>query len=94
MHVKRLIPLLLALSLLAGVARAAPSADLEITRHVIGAGGGHLEQGPYALDATVGQAAVGRAIQPPFALCAGYWCSAAVSQIGGGHQIYLPLITR
>lgn len=74
MRTKMLIPVLLALSLLAGMARAAPAPGLEVVRHVVAGGGGHVEQTPYALNFTIGQPAVGQITQAPYQLCAGFWC--------------------
>ncbi len=80
MRTKMLILVLLALSLLAGMARAAPPPGLEIIRHVIGGGGGRVEQSPYVLNFTVGQAVAGPASQTPYQLCAGYWCGVGAEQ--------------
>ncbi len=77
MRTKMLVLVLLALSLLAGMARAAPAPGLEIPRYVVGAGGDRAEQGAYALSFTVGQPVVGLASQGPYELCAGYWCRGA-----------------
>jgi len=66
--------LLLALLLVTSVARAAPSAAVEIARHVLGGGGGRAEQTPYVLNGTFGQPLAGSSSQTSYALCAGFWC--------------------
>ncbi len=77
---------LLALVLLATDALAFDG--YEISRHVIGGGGGHLQAGIYTLDATIGQAVTGRAVNSPYDLCAGFWCGL------GRYKVYLPLVLR
>ena len=89
MRSKTIILFLLALSLLAGLALAAPPPGHEILRHVIGGGGGRVEQDIYTLDYTIGQPVVGTASNTPYELCAGYWCGGA-----GEYKIYLPLVLR
>jgi len=87
--------LLLASVLLAGVARAAPPPGLEIIRHVIGGGGGHLEQSPYVLNFTIGQPVVGQVSRTPYQLCAGYWCGVGAEQgEPADYEIFLPLVLR
>lgn len=61
---------------------------IEISRHVIGGGGGHSAAGQYVIDATVGQPVVGTVNAAPYKLCAGFWCGL------GEHKIYLPVIMR
>lgn len=61
---------------------------IEITRYVIGGGGGHSEAGRYVMDATVGQAVVGKFSTTPYELCAGFWCGM------GEYRVYLPLVLR
>jgi hypothetical protein len=56
-----------------GAVSASPPA-LELSRYVIGGGGGHSDAGNYTLDGTVGQAVVGKVSNPPHELCAGFWC--------------------
>ncbi len=60
----------------------------EIPRYVIGGGGSHLQAGVYTLDATIGQAVAGRALNLPYDLCAGFWCGL------GRYKVYLPLVLR
>ena len=91
MRSKTIILFLLALSLLAGVALAAPPPGHEILRHVIGGGGGRVEQGIYTLDYTIGQPVVGTDSAGTLGLCSGFWCGeAAATQ----YRIYLPLVLR
>ena len=71
----------------AGSALARPL-DFDLSWHVIGGGGGHVEAGDYALDATVGQAVAGVTSNAPYELCAGFWCGM------GRYKVYLPLILR
>jgi hypothetical protein len=66
---------------------AAPQAS-EIVRSVISGGGGQLEQSPYTLDGTIGQAVVGQAANSPYELCSGFWCGTE------GYKVYLPLVLR
>ncbi|MBN1813526.1 MAG: hypothetical protein JXA14_16935 [Anaerolineae bacterium] len=79
------VSLLVALLLLAGEALAANG--YEIVRNVIGGGGEHAENAPYALDGTVGQSVVGQASQTPYDLCAGFWCGMRAE-----YSVYLPLV--
>ncbi len=89
MRIKVVIPIcvLTALLLLTGTALAANG--YEITRNVIGGGGGPAANGSYALNSTIGQAVVGRASQSIYDLCAGFWCG-----VGAEYRIYLPLVLR
>jgi len=48
--------------------------DTDISRYVIGGGGGHSEAGAFVLDATAGQAVTGAVNAGRFGLCAGFWC--------------------
>jgi hypothetical protein len=73
--------LLLASTVLAG-------SGIEITRYVIGGGGGHSAMGHYVMDATIGQAVVGTFSAAPYELCAGFWCGM------GEYRILLPLVLR
>ncbi len=87
---KRRIILLILISalLLVGSVRAAPNA-LDISWQVIGAGGGHVEAGAFALDATIGQPVVGIVEGGSFNLCSGFWCRLmAIS------RNYLPVIRK
>ncbi len=90
MRAKFVTPVLvLVLLLLVGMARAAPLAAPEVSRYVVGGGGGYAEQSPYALNGTIGQSVVGQASQTPYDLCAGFWCG-----VGAQYRVYLPLVLR
>jgi hypothetical protein len=67
--------LLLALLSLAGLALAAATQTPVIDWRVTGGGGGHVEQGIYSLDNTLGQPVVGSISDGSNDLCAGFWCS-------------------
>ena len=77
--------LLLAQSVLAG------GGGLDISRHVIGGGGGHVQNGSFALDTSIGQPVVGKTqavLIKTYALCSGFWCGLGV------YKVYLPLVLR
>ena len=57
----------------------------QITRYVIGGGGGQSTGGDYSLYATIGQPVAGQSGE----LCSGFWCGVAVE-----YKIYLPLVLR
>jgi hypothetical protein len=78
--------IVVALLLLSGTVLAA--GGIEITRSVIGGGGGHSATGRYAIDATIGQAVVGTFDAASYELCAGFWCGL------GEYRVYLPVIRR
>lgn len=82
---KALLPALIGLLLLSGVALAA--AQQNIDWWVMGAGGGQAQGGVYTLDGTVGQAVVGQDSAADYDLCAGYWCGAHTA------ATYLPWIS-
>jgi len=75
-----------ALLLLTGTVLA--GSGIEITRNVIGGGGGHSEVGRYVMDATVGQAVAGTFSTTPYELCAGFWCGMSE------YKVYLPVVWR
>jgi len=54
-----------------------------------GGGGGPAGSDSYAVNLTVGQAAIGAASSPNYQACLGYWCGA-----GGRWRVYLPLVVR
>jgi len=54
-----------------------------------GTGGGPAAGSSYAVNLTVGQAAIGGAAGTDYQACLGYWCGAA-----GPWHIYLPLVLR
>ena len=81
--------LLLVLSVVVGLAGVAlanglPSVDWQVT----GSGGGHLEQGIYTLDNTIGQPVVGTDSNGNYDLCAGFWCRPEE------YEIHLPVVLR
>ena len=78
--------IVVALLLLSGTVLAADG--IEITRSVIGGGGGHSVSGRYTLDATIGQTVVGTFDAASYELCAGFWCGL------GEYRVYLPVIRR
>jgi hypothetical protein len=75
------------LLLLTGTVLAADGGP-DIVRYVIGGGGGHSEAGPFALDATAGQAVAGIVKAGHFELCTGFWCGM------GEYRVRLPLVLR
>jgi hypothetical protein len=79
---------LIALTLLVSGARAAPNAP-ELSWYIIGGGGGHVENGIYSLDSTIGQMVVGTTSNGVYDLCSGFWCQAIAFA-----RTYLPLILR
>ena len=54
-----------------------------------GGGGGPAGSAGYAVNLTVGQAAIGAGSSPNYQSCLGYWCGT-----GGPWRVYLPLILR
>jgi len=50
--------------------------------------GGPASSSHYAINITVGQAAIGTSASPHAQSCLGYWCSST------GGRIYLPLVVR
>jgi len=79
--------LLAAPLLLAGATRAGGGGPY-LLPYVIGGGGGHVENGVYELDATIGQAVAGEVVNGDYNLCAGFWCGM------GAYKVYLPLVMR
>jgi hypothetical protein len=77
--------MLLAQSVLAG------GGGLNVSRYVIGGGGGHVQNGSFSLDASIGQSVVGKTqavLIKTYALCSGFWCGLGV------YKVYLPLVLR
>jgi hypothetical protein len=60
-----------------------------IIRRVFASGGGHLEQGIYSLNNTIGQPVVARQSRNNKSLCAGFWCREIRFYFA-----YLPLLLR
>lgn len=61
----------------------------EIPRYVIAGGGGHVAQGSFALDGTIGQPLAGTVSNSPYNLCAGFWCGRPTFG-----PIYIPIVLR
>jgi uncharacterized membrane protein YccF (DUF307 family) len=76
--------------LLVGVVLAQTSASYDLTWNVIAGGGGPISSTSYAINSTIGQAAVGRVGNSTFELCSGFWCGAAVVE----YEIYLPIVLK
>ena len=88
MKAKRaLLIMLLVVSLPVGWVLAANGSGFEISRFVIGSGGGRLTSGSYALEGTVGQAVTDKVDLGSYALCSGFWC-------GSIYRLYLPSVLR
>jgi len=89
---KRIVILLalVALLLLGGSALAGMSSpDYRLDWLTLaGGGGGPAGSGSYAVNLTVGQAAIGVGSSPNYQACLGYWCGESV------YHIYLPLVVR
>lgn len=91
---KRVVQIGLAVLLvLAATGSAAASAAsilaLQVERHVIAGGGGHVAQGSFALDGTIGQPLAGVVSNSPYKLCAGFWCGRPTFG-----PVYIPLVLR
>ena len=82
---------LAALLLLAGRALAMSSANYRLDWFIplTSGGGGAASSAHYAVNFTVGQAAIGIASSTSYGGCLGYWCGAAA-----GYRVYLPLLLR
>ena len=78
---------LLALILVASAVLASPAA-VELSRYVIGGGGGYSQAAPYELNGTIGQPVVGTQVSSPYELCSGFWCGM------GEYKIFMPTIMR
>jgi hypothetical protein len=78
---------LLVLMLGTSAVMASPTAT-EITRSVIGGGGGESTSGAYTLSGTIGQPVVGTGSTSPYELCSGYWCGLVT------YQLFLPTVLR
>jgi hypothetical protein len=88
---KRRFPILaaiLATLLLAGLAFA--NGTPSINWWVIAGGGGSISGGDYAINSTIGQAAVGRVGNSTYELCSGFWCGALAVE----YRIYLPVVLK
>lgn len=54
-------------------------------------GGGLTSSANYAINATVGQGAIGWTYSDNYGLCSGFWCGAGA---GATENIYLPIILK
>jgi len=77
--------------LLAGRALAMSSTNyrLDWFTPLTSGGGGAASSAHYAVNFTVGQAAIGIASSTSYGGCLGYWCGAAAQ-----YRVYLPLVLR
>jgi putative copper export protein len=80
---------LLCLLLLVGQVAAMGSDDYAVNWDVIGGGGEPIASTNFALNATVGQGAIGLKSSASHGLCTGYWCGAAVEA-----KVFVPLVLR
>ena len=71
--VRQVLTPTLLLIVLSVLAAAPASADFQITRWVVGNGGGHRANGTSSVDGTAGQAAVGLVSGPYHEILAGFW---------------------
>ncbi len=55
-------------------------------------GGGLTSSAKYAINATVGQGAIGWTDSTNYGLCSGFWCGAGAGAAGA--RVYLPIILR
>jgi hypothetical protein len=81
-------------TLLGGLVLMSPSRAMHSDQYAVewsavGTGGWPMGSSQFDLDSTAGQAATGSSESPGYALCAGYWCGAAVE-----YEVHLPLILR
>ena len=90
----RALAALLALLLGAVVAYAQSGDGYDLSWHVVSGGGGPMSSTNYAINGTIGQAAIGPAVSTNYDLGAGYWYGVVI-QIGPVEfKIYLPLILK
>lgn len=84
----------LALLLVVSIALAQASDNYDLSWHVVSGGGGPMSSTNYAINGTIGQAAIGPAVSINHELGAGYWYGVII-QIGPVEfKIYLPLIFK
>jgi hypothetical protein len=88
---KRTLVLLLPLALLVltGIALADATLAPSVNWQAIGGGGGHLENGMYAVDYTVGQPVVGTSSSGIYEVCAGFLCGT-----DRDYHVFLPLVLK
>jgi len=84
----------LAFLMAVSIALAQVSDNYDLSWHTIAGGGGPTSSDNYAVNATVGQAAIGSAIDTNYEMGAGYWYGVVI-QIGPVEfRLYLPLIFK
>ncbi len=89
----RLILLLAALALLAGVAWAQAPEQHDLSWHVVGAGGQDSASAGHQVRGTLGQLAIGPAAAPSgHQVGSGYWVG--VGRAAPVWRVYLPLVLR
>jgi hypothetical protein len=69
---------------------ALASGSYTINWWVIAGGGGPISSTGYAINSTIGQAAVGRVANSTYELCSGFWCGALAVE----YKIYLPIVLK
>lgn len=79
---------LLVVLLLVSVALAQTSTSFDLSWHVLAGGGGRADSAHYAMNGTVGQAAVGFSDSASYGVQSGYW------QNWPDYVIYLPLVLK
>ena len=82
----------LALLLFVSIALAQVSDNYDLSWHTIAGGGGPMSSANYALNGTIGQAAIGPATDTNYDQGAGYWYGVVIQV--GPFEIYLPLILK
>jgi len=82
-----LVGLLLAL-LIVGVVMAQSSVDFDLSWYVLAGGGGRSASADYAMNGTLGQAAVGFSSSADYGMRSGYW------QSWLSYRIFLPLVLK
>ena len=86
---------LFALLLLAGSVLAMESDNYQLDwfTPLTSSGGGDAGSANYAVNFTVGQAAIGASSGANYGNCLGYWCTEGDGGLVG-HTVYLPLVLR
>ncbi len=84
-----LIVLLAAFLLVTGVVWA--EVGYQINRHVVAGGSGHVEQGPYTLDYTIGQPEAGTVTGGDYTLGGGFWGGTSTSMYPT-NSFFLPMV--
>lgn len=80
---------LLAALLLVNIAGAQSSATYDLSWHVLAGGGGRAASTNYAMDGTLGQAALGVSDGAQHGMSSGYW-----QNWPGTYVVFLPLILK